>query len=125
MLLCSVPSHTLVSSMPSTHSQSVYKRVQESATTYSVHVCIALLVLTHILFRTYARRLLELQQQYIPYSTVYRLDSKDISYSLTLLRVFPSWLVWAEIECTVHVALSRLPISKSAKQTTGAQSLLS
>ena len=55
-------------------------KVKESATTYSVHVCIALLVLTHILFRTYARRLLELKQQYIPYyHCIYIFDSNTLA----------------------------------------------
>ena len=34
------------------------------------------------------------------------------TYSLAFVHLIPSWLVWAEIECTVHVALPKWPISK-------------
>jgi hypothetical protein len=39
-----------------------------------------------------------------------------LSYSLALVNLIPSWLVWAEIECTVHVALQKQPISTSLEQ---------
>ena len=58
-------------------------------------------------------------------STVYRLDSK----TLALLDLIPSWLAWAEIECTVHVGLlkgrHKLILNSSSKQTTGARYSLS
>ena len=34
------------------------------------------------------------------------------SYSLALLLLIPSLLVWAEIECTVHFALLKQPINQ-------------
>ena len=31
----------------------------------------------------------------------------DISYSLALVHLIPSWLIWTEIEYTVHVDLPK------------------
>ena len=65
-----------------------------------------------------------------PMNTVYRLDSKAFAmYSLALVHSIPSWLLWAEIECTGHVALLKWPLkpvsTSLAKQATGIKSLLS
>ena len=41
--------------------------------------------------------------------TVYK---NGVSYYLALVHLISSWLVWTEIEFTVHVALPKLPISQ-------------
>ena len=41
--------------------------------------------------------------------TVYSLGQWASSYSLALVHLIPSWLVWEEIECTLHVALPQRP----------------
>ena len=60
-------------------------------------------------------------------TTTYILDS--IAF-LALVHSIPSWMIWSEIECRVHVALAAQkalkPISTSfAKQATGTKILLS
>ena len=37
--------------------------------------------------------------------TVYKLGQEDLSYSLAWVNSIPSWLVWVEIECTMHEPL--------------------
>ena len=45
------------------------------------------------------------------FSAIYRLDSKLIlSYSIALVPLIPSWLVWSEINCTVQVAFFIEPV---------------
>ena len=44
--------------------------------------------------------------------TVYTLGQKALSYSLALVHSIPSWLVWIEIKCTVHVALHKHTVLK-------------
>ena len=36
-------------------------------------------------------------------ATVYRLDSKTFTTLYLEVQSIPSWLVWTEFECTVHV----------------------
>ena len=43
--------------------------------------------------------------------TVYTLDSKTLHY-LTLVNFIPSWLVFSETGCTVHVALHKRPMNQ-------------
>ena len=33
-------------------------------------------------------------------------------YSLALVCLIPSWLVWAKVHCTLHAALSKWPINQ-------------
>ena len=44
--------------------------------------------------------------------TVYILGQKALSYSLALVHSIHSWLVWAEIECTVHIAMPKRPFDQ-------------
>ena len=39
-------------------------------------------------------------------------DSKILGYSLALVHLIPSWLVWTEMECTVNVVLTKRPIDQ-------------
>ena len=120
VLLCSVPSHTLVSSMPSTHSQSegvcyyiqctcMYSTASFDTYTFS-NICSKA-------FRV-ATAVYPLLPQYIDLTVMTQLPFR--------VNLIFCWLVWAEIECTVHVAtLSTRPINQfTAKLTTGAKNLL-
>ena len=46
------------------------------------------------------------------YIFIHVLEQKALSYILALVHLIPSWLVWAEIECTVHVSLPKQPINQ-------------
>ena len=121
VLLCSVPSHTLVSSMPSTHSQSegvcyyiqctcMYSTASFDTYTFS-NICSKAFTVATAVYPL-------LLPQYI-YLTV-------MPQLLFRVNLIFCWLVWAKIECTVHVAtLSTRPINQfTAKLTTGAKNLL-
>ena len=73
------------------------------------------------------RNISQTQSVNLFWNTVYRLDSKTLA-TLALVHMILSWLVWAEIKCTVHVALPKRPIklveTSSAKQKTGDKILL-
>ena len=42
----------------------------------------------------------------------YRIYISKVSHYLALLHLIPSWLIWAEIECTVHFPLPKQPINQ-------------
>ena len=48
---------------------------------------------------------------YRPQLTVYKFDSKTLA-TLALVHLIPSLLVWEEIKCTVHMAVSKWPINQ-------------
>ena len=43
----------------------------------------------------------------------------NLSYSLALLHLIPSWLVWVEIEFTIHFALPKQSINQLSKVHSG------
>ena len=47
----------------------------------------------------------------VPLGAVYILLQLALSYSLALVHLIPSWLDWQEIECKVHVSLTKWPIN--------------
>ena len=46
------------------------------------------------------------------YHSIHILGQKALRYSSSLVHLIPSWLVWAEIECTMHLALLKRPINQ-------------
>ena len=53
------------------------------------------------------------KERYMPYHSIYiRTVSSELLFSCALLHSIPSWLVLAEIKCTVNFGLPKHPINQ-------------